>query len=96
MSSSASFTEDITGEEETRLSTLHKYTGKYDAEPINMTKASIIAFMVITGIVASVLIASSYVPSDIVSFKTGVSIAVALYALSVSIWYLVYSVNRYT
>jgi predicted permease len=87
--------------EDTVLATLGSKTSKVDAEPLNMKEWSVITVFVLSLLVPAVLIMMwimtklDTMPSAQSKMKDIMLVVLCVYFLIITIWYMVYGINRY-
>jgi hypothetical protein len=85
----------MSGSSTIAISPTQKFLGRFDAEPINMSDNAVKGFVIFSSIlIVSIIMIKSFVVGN--PFVDNiVVILITLYVLALSIWYLIYSVNRY-
>jgi hypothetical protein len=77
------------------ISSTQKFLGRFDAEPINMSDSAVMGFVIFSIVlIVSIVLIKSFVTENPFVDKI-VVVLVTLYVLGLSIWYLIYAVNRY-
>lgn len=79
----------------TLISQTQKFMGRYNAEPMNMSDNAIKGFVIFSIIfIGAVLITRSFTSGNPM-VNNIITILITLYVFALSIWYLIYAVNRY-